>query len=288
MNYVLNILIMIGIYTILSLSLNLLLGYGGLLSVAQAAFYGIGAYIYSLLLLGGYSFVLCLVASVVGTSFLALLVGYPALKLRGDYFLLATIGIQGIVFDVLNNISLTRGPYGIPGIPALPTLLGFQSQPMFVDFLFVLLLTGLVVLFSRALYSSPYGRLLKSVREDETASSALGKNTARIKVWAFVVAAGIAAIAGALYASYVTYIDPTTFSLDQSIFIFAVVLVGGAGNLRGSIVGAAVLIILPEVLRFLGLPSLIAPNVRQIVYGLLLLLLMFLRPQGIAGEYKLE
>jgi len=289
MNYLLHILIMIGIYIILSLSLNLLVGYGGLLSIAHAAFYGIGAYIYTLILINwGLPFWLALVISILGTGLIALVVAYPALRLKGDYFILATIGLQMIVFDILYNwVNLTRGPYGIPGIPRA-SLFGFEFRSIPANLLLVAVLTVLVVLFSKGIFNSPFGRILKSIREDETASKAMGKNTTKVKIWAFVLAGGIAAIAEALYASYITYIDPTSFTLDESIFILAVILVGGSGNLKGPIVGAAFMIILPELLRFLGLPDTIAPNVRQIIYALTLILLMFFRPQGIAGEYKLK
>ena len=289
MNYLLHILIMIGIYIILSLSLNLLVGYGGLLSIAHAAFYGIGAYIYTLILINwGLPFWLALVISILGTGLIALVVAYPALRLKGDYFILATIGLQMIVFDILYNwVNLTRGPYGIPGIPRA-AVFGFEFRSIPANLLLVAVLTVLVVLFSKGIFNSPFGRILKSIREDETASKAMGKNTTKVKIWAFVLAGGIAAIAGALYASYITYIDPTSFTLDESIFILAVILVGGSGNLKGPIVGAAFMIILPELLRFLGLPDTIAPNVRQIIYALTLILLMFFRPQGIAGEYKLK
>ena len=289
MNYILHILIMIGIYIILSLSLNLLVGYGGLLSIAHAAFYGIGAYIYTLVLVNwGMPFWLAMLFAILGTSFIALIIAYPTLRLKGDYFILATIGLQMIVFDILYNwVDLTRGPYGIPGIPRA-SLFGLEFRSIPANLLLVAALTILVVFFSKGIYDSPFGRILKSIREDETASKAMGKNTPNVKIWAFVLAGGIAAIAGALYSSYITYIDPTSFTLDESIFIIAVILVGGSGNLKGPIVGAFFMIILPELLRFLGLPDTIAPNVRQIIYALTLILLMFFRPQGIAGEYRLK
>ncbi|HDD64796.1 MAG TPA: branched-chain amino acid ABC transporter permease, partial [Firmicutes bacterium] len=146
----------------------------------------------------------------------------------------------------------------------------------------------LVFLFFRRLYNSPFGRVLKAIREDEIVASALGKDIPAIKIWAFVISAGIAAISGALYAGYVTYIDPTSFTLDESIFIISVVIIGGTGNLKGPLVGTLFMIILPEILRFLGLPDTVAPNVRQIIFGLALIILMKYRPQGIAGEYRFE
>lgn len=289
MNYVLHILIMIAIYLILSLSLNLLVGYTGLLSICHAAFYGIGAYTSTLLMVKvGLSFPLALICGMAMAMALSLLVAYPSLRLKGDYFVLTSLGFQVIIFSILYNwVGLTRGPYGIPGIPR-PRLFGieFGSLPLFL--LLSSSLALLVLIAVRRLTSSPFGRALKGIREDELVTLALGKDVARFKIWAFVIASGIAAISGALYAGYVTYIDPTSFTLDESIFILAIILVGGSGNLKGPIIGTVFMIVLPEILRFLGIPDTIAPNVRQMIYGTLLVLLMRYRSQGIAGEYRFE
>jgi len=289
MNYLIHILIMITIYFILSLSLNLLVGYTGLLSLCHAAFYGIGAYTSTLLIMKlGFTFPLALIAGMAVSMLLSLLVAYPSLRLKGDYFVLTSLAFQIIAFSILYNwVSLTRGPYGIPGIPH-PKLFGFEfgSLPSFLILSSVLALLTFFVLYR--LSSSPFGRALKAIREDEVAASALGKRVPSFKIWVFMIASGIAAISGSLYAGYVTYIDPTSFTLDESIFILAILLVGGSGNLRGPIVGTLFMVILPEALRFLGLPDTVAPNVRQMIYGIVLVLLMYFRPQGIAGEYKFE
>jgi len=288
-NYIFHILVMIFIYGILTLSLNLLLGYGGLVSLCQAAFYGIGAYATTLLMIKfGLNFFASAVIGLIFASIVSLFIAYPSLKLKGDYFILASLGFQIIVFSILYNwVSLTRGPYGIPGIPR-PSIFGFKIESPFFFFILSGILFFLIFLFSRGLYNSPFGRVLKSIREDETEAGALGKDIPAIKMWAFVISSGIAAISGAIYAGYVTYIDPTSFTLDESIFILSIVLIGGSGNLKGPLIGAIFMIILPEALRFLGLPNTIAPNVRQIIYGLALIVLMKYRVQGIAGEYKFE
>jgi len=289
MNYLLHILIMLCIYGILALSLNLLIGYAGLFSICHAAFYGIGAYASTLLMIkAGLNFFPALIGGIFVSSLFAFLIAYPSLRLRGDYFILATLGFQLIIYSILYNwIGLTRGPYGIPGIPRA-SLFGFEfdSIPLFLLLSSVIFL--LVLFFVKKLYFSPFGRALKAIREDEIAASAMGKNLPLLKIWAFTVAGGVAAISGSLYATYVTYIDPTSFTLDESIFLIAVVLVGGSGNMKGPLVGALFMILLPEALRFLGLPDTIAPNVRQMIYGVLLIILMRYRPQGIAGEYKFE
>jgi len=289
MNYIFHILVMIFIYGILTLSLNLLVGYGGLISLCQAAFYGIGAYTATLLMVKfGLTFLPSLVISVFFTSLLSFLIAYPSLRLKGDYFILASLGFQIIVFSILYNwVSLTRGPYGIPGIPR-PSIFAFKIESPFSFFIFSGILFFLIFLLSRALYKSPFGRVLRSIREDETGAGALGKNIPAIKIWAFLISAGIAAIPGALYSGYVSYIDPTSFTLDESIFIISIVVIGGSGNLKGPLVGTLFMIILPEILRFLGMPNTIAPNIRQIILGLAMIFMMKYRTQGIAGDYQYE
>lgn len=289
MNYFLHILIMICIYVILSLSLNLLVGYTGLLSLCHAAFYGIGAYTTTLFMVKlGMNFIPAVIAGIIMAMLISLIVSMPSLRLKGDYFVLAALGFQIIVFSLMYNlVGLTRGPYGIAGIPK-PSIFGlaFDSIPLF--FVLAVFIAGIVILISLTLYRSPFGRVLKAIREDEVMALSLGKNIAALKMQSFAIAAGIAAIAGSMYAVYVTYIDPTSFTIDESIFIIAIVLVGGSGNLKGPLIGTAFMIILPELLRFVGIPDTIAPNIRQMIYGSILVLLMLKRPQGIAGEYRME
>ncbi len=280
---------MINIYLILAFSLNLLIGYTGILSICHAAFYGIGAYISTLLMVNlGLNFFLALPLSILGAMAISLCVSLPSLRLKGDYFILATIGFQLIVFTILYNwIDLTKGPYGIPGIP-VPSLFGFEFSTLPKYFLLTLIIVAGSFLVIRRILVSPFGRLLKAIREDELATQSLGKNVFKAKVIAFLISAGMAAIAGSLFAHYVTYIDPTSFTLDESIFIATIIIVGGMGNLRGPVVGTILLLIIPEALRFLGIPDSIAANLRQMIYALLLIGFMYFRPQGIAGEYKFE
>jgi branched-chain amino acid transport system permease protein len=138
------------------------------------------------------------------------------------------------------------------------------------------------------LVRAPFGRVLRAIREDEVFTQSLGKSVTGFKVKAFVIGAALAAVAGSLYAIYITFIDPTSFTVQESIFMLAIVIVGGAGNLWGSVIGAVVLVSLPELLRFVGLPSAIAANVRQILYGGLLVVMMLWRPQGLLGEYRFD
>lgn len=270
-------------------TLNLPVGYAGLLSLAQAAFYGIGAYAVTLFMMqAGINFFAAVVLSVIFSAILSVFVSYPSIRLKGDYFILASLAFQIIVFTILYNwIDLTRGPYGIPGIPR-PELFGivFDSLPKFFVLSWAIAIG--ILLVAKRLYSSPFGLVLKAIREDELSAISIGKNVRKFKVLAFAISGGLAAISGALYASYVTYIDPTSFTLDESIFILSIVMVGGSGNLRGPVTGTLLMILLPEGLRFLGIPDSVAPNLRQIIYALVLILLMRFRPQGLAGEYRLD
>lgn len=289
MNYILHLLIMIVIYLILAYGFNLVVGFGGLLSLCQAVFYGIGAYASTLLMMKtGMSFIPAILISMVITGLFALLVGIPALRFRGDSFVIVTLGFQMIVFTILYNwVGFTRGPYGIPGIPR-PVIAGYEitTLPAYLLLVSVFLLALIAVLF--VIYKSPFGMAVKALRDDEMAAEGLGKSPVHIFLYAFVISGMTASVAGGLYATYVTYIDPTSFTLDESIFLLSVLLVGGTGNRLGPFVGVVFMILMPEALRFLGLPDTVAPNVRQMIYGLTLILLMFLRPQGIAGEYKIK
>lgn len=289
MNYLLNIFTIIAIYLILSQSLNILVGFTGLLSLSQAAFYGIGAYASAILMTSfGISFFVALPIAVITAILLSLLVAVPSLRLKGDYFILTTFAFQLIVFEILYNwTSLTGGPNGIKKIPS-PAIGGFVIDSPLEYFLFSLTLAILSFVFIKIILTSSFGQVLKAIREDEIEAQALGKNVAKIKVKAFALASGIAAIAGVLFAHYTTYIDPTSFTLAESIFLLSIVLIGGAGNIKGPVVGTLVLLTMPEILRFLGLPDTIAPNVRQMIYGAALILFMYFRPQGLAGEYKFQ
>lgn len=287
MNYFLHIAVLINIYIILSLSLNLIVGMGGMLSLCHAAFYGIGAYIGTLLMVNfGCPFLLALLVAVVGTMLLSSVISIPSLRLKGDFFILGSMGFQSIVFILLYNwTDLTRGPYGISGIP-VPSFFGWKISGLSLWFAFstavMLASTTLLVFIMR----SPFGRTLKSTREDELAASALGKNIPMLKVKTFALAAGFAAVAGMLFAGYMRYIDPTSFTMMESVFILSMLIIGGAGNIRGPIIGAIVLVVLPEALRFVGMPDAIAANMRQVIYGLAIIVLIRWRPQGLLGEYK--
>lgn len=286
MEYLLHILVIAGIYIILTLSLNLIVGYTGLPALGHAAFSCIGAYTSSLLALNmGISPWIGLIAGAVFAALSGIIIGYPAVRLKGDYLALATFGLGVIVYAIAKNwVSLTRGPMGLPGIPGF-SVFGFQLRAIWSYLLLVLIFVFITIVVINRIVNSPFGRVLRSIREDEIASQAMGKDTNRHKLIVFIVGAFFAGIAGSLYAHYITFIDPSSFTVMESITILLMVIFGGMGSIKGSIVGAVILVVLPELLRFLGLPSSIAAPMRQMIYGLLLVLLMIKRPQGIMGSY---
>lgn len=289
MEYLLHILIIINIYIIVGLSLNLIAGYSGLLSVSHAGFYGIGAYAAALLALNFHvNFLVGIAAGIVVATMIGFAIGYPSLRFRGDFFVIATLGFQMILFEVMNNwMGLTNGPLGLPGIPQ-PVIFGFQIASHVSFFILTLLFAIAVYFICRRLVNSPFGNVLRGMREDEVFALSLGKNVNLHKVVIFAVGSGLVAIGGALYAYYISFIDPTSFTVSESIFMLSIVIVGGSGRLGGSVVGAIILVALPELLRFIGLPNAVAANLRQIFYGGLLVAFMMFRPKGIWGEFTFK
>ncbi|MBN1577158.1 MAG: branched-chain amino acid ABC transporter permease [Chitinispirillaceae bacterium] len=289
MEYFLHILVITGIYAILAASLNLIVGYTGLPSLGHAAFSCIGAYASALLSLRlGVSPWLALPLAAGVAAGIGALVGLPALRITGDYLALTTFGLGLIVYSIaLNWAELTEGPMGLAGIPAF-AVAGFQLSSAGSYLVLVAVMAALTYVVLGRIVDSPFGRVLRAIREDETATITMGKDVARYKIMVFIVGAFFAGVAGSLYAHYITYIDPSSFTVMESITILVITVFGGLGNMTGSFIGAAVLIVFPETLRFIGIPSTVAAPLRQMFYGLLLILLMVLRPQGIIGNYHFK
>ena len=288
MEYFLHILILINIYIIIALSLNLIAGYTGLLSLAHAAFYGLGAYATALMwLYMGTGFWINIFIGILVSAVLGVIIAYPSLRIYDDYFAIATFGFQMIVFSIFNNwVDFTKGPLGIPGIPS-PSVFGYQISSHWSFFLLSFLFMIITYWLVKRLVNSPFGLVLKGIREDEVFTKAAGKNVTQNKIWVFVIGGAMASIAGALYAHYISYIDPTSFTINESIFMISIVIIGDMASLNGSILGAVVLVILPEALRFIGLPNSVAANLRQIFYGALLVMFIMYRPKGFQGECQI-
>jgi branched-chain amino acid transport system permease protein len=285
MEYLLHLLILVGIYVMLAQSLNLSAGFGGMISLAHAGFYGVGAYTAALLAVNyQLPFIVALPIAMLLSGLLALIVSAIALRTIDDYFIICTLGIQVIIFSLMNNwMSLTHGPLGIPGIPGIQ-LFGFAVESKWAFLLLTLVFVALIFFFLKKLTTSSFGRTLRALSEDEIFAQSLGKNVYLSKVVAFTTGAMIAAVPGVLYAHYISYIDPTSFTVDESIFILSIVIIGGMRNLWGSVVAAAFLVLLPEALRFVGMPNSIAANMRQIIYGGILILMMFRYSRGFVSK----
>ena len=286
--YFIHLAILVGIYLILALSLQLALGYTGLINLGHIAFFAIGAYISALLTLNGTPFIIAILLAGIISAFFGFLLSIPTNKLKGDYLALATLAFTFVVYAVtLNWISLTRGPLGLPGIPK-PSLFGLSFSSNLSFLILTTLITLAVFFIIKRIVDSSFGKALEATRDNELATRVLGKNTFKIKSVALATSAFFAGIAGSLYAHYITYIDPSSFTIMQLIPILCIVIIGGLASLKGTIIATIILILLPEPLRFIGFSSSVVGPMRQITYALILLLILIYRPKGFFGKVELE
>ena len=266
----------------LSQSLNLSSGFTGLISLTHAGFYGIGAYVTAILsTYYGITFWLTILLAMLISGCIAFIVSVIALRTVDDYFIICTLGIQIILFSVMNNwMEVTRGPLGIPGIPSIQ-LFGFSFDSKILFLLLSLFFVILVWFILRNISKSGFGKTLTAISEDEIYSQSIGKNVSLSKTVSFTISAILAAIPGTLYAHYISYIDPSSFTVNESIFVLSIVIIGGLGNLTGSFFASTFLVLLPEALRFVGMPDSIAANMRQIIYGFILVIVMMSGKNGV-------
>ena len=286
--YFIYLAILVGIYLILALSLQLAMGFTGLINLGHIAFFAVGAYTSALLTMNGISFIFAIFLSGFFAMFFGFLLSIPTNKLKGDYLALATLAFNFVVYSVtLNWVSLTRGPLGLPRIPK-PLILGFNisSDFQFLILVFIMVLITSFILIK--LVKSPFGKVLEATRDNELAARVLGKNTFKIKSIALAVSAFFAGIAGCLFAHFITYINPSSFTIMQLVPILCIVIIGGLASFRGTIIAAIILILLPEPLRFIGFPSTIIGPMRQIIYAVVLLLILLYKPKGFFGKVELE
>lgn len=291
-----------GIWAILSVSLNLVVGYTGLLSVGHIGFFGIGAYAMAILTSNapyeqlrteaiptlGLPFFAALPVSAILAGLVAILVGAIFNRFRDDIYVLVSFGFAIIAFNVfLNWRGVTRGAFGIHDI-AKPAIFGWTLDGE-VEFLaFVLVFLAIIVLISWFFVTSSFGRVLTAIREDEQAVEVFGYRTTQYKLSVWVISAMMAGLAGGLFASWTTFVDPNSFIVLESILLVAVVILGGLASIWGSILGAMTFVLLEEGMRFLPfIPTEHIGQARQAVLGILLVLLMLFRPQGLLGRYKL-
>jgi len=268
--YNLSIAIFAGINALLALGLCILMGYAGQISLGQAGFYGIGAYISAILSLKlGLPVILSVVLAAVIAAIAAVILAVPALRLRGHYLAVATLGFGEIIHILLNEFG-PGGPSGFGDIPRF-SVLGYTFDTPISFFYLTWGIVALIMLFSANFINSRTGRALRAMHDSEVASKAMGLDIVSLKIKVFIIGAVYASIAGSLYAHYITFVSPSTFTLFHSVLIVMMAVVGGISNLWGAVVGAVIITILPELLRRFE-------EFDVLVYGLILTLsLMFFR-----------
>lgn len=273
--YLMNVFVFIGINTMLAIALNLLLGYAGQLSLGHAGFFGLGAYLSGILTATyGLNPWIAMPAAAVVVGCLAGIIGFPVLKLKGHYLAMATLGLGIIMYIVFNEtIEFTGGPSGLSGIPSLQ-LAGVVFDSDVKNYYLIWGITLAVMLFSLNLANSRVGRALRAVHDSEVAAQVLGVNARLLKVQIFALSAVISSLAGSLYAHTMTFISPASFGPNFSIELLTMVVIGGLGSIYGSFLGAALLTLLPEILRG-------ANDYDIIVYGVLLIVMVMYMPGGL-------
>lgn len=273
--YLLNVLVFVGIHTMLALALNLLLGYAGQISLGQAGFFGLGAYASGILTASyGINPWAAMVIAAVVVSLLAFLIGFPVLKLKGHYLAMATLGLGIIIYIVFNEaVDQTGGPSGLSGIPNL-SLFGITFDTDFKNYYLIWTVTLITMGVSLNLVHSRIGRALRSIHDSEVAARVMGVNARLLKVQIFALSACISAVAGSLYAHTMTFIAPASFGFNFSVELVTMVIIGGLASIYGSLLGAALLTVLPEMLRAFQ-------DYDIIVYGVLLIVMTMYMPGGL-------
>ena len=275
--YLLNVLVFMGINTMLAVALNLLLGFAGQISLGHAAFFGLGAYISGVLTAShGVNPWLAMGIAAVAVGLIAFVLGFPILKLKGHYLAMATLGFGIIVYIVFNEtVDVTGGPSGLTGIPTLK-MGQTEFQGDLKSYYLVWGFTLLTMLLSINIDHSRIGRALRAIHDSEVASRVMGVNARFLKVQVFTLSAIISAVAGSLYAHTMTFVSPASFGFNFSVELVTMVIIGGLGSIFGSFLGAALLTLLPEMLR-------VVQDYDIVVYGFLLIVMTMFMPKGLAG-----
>jgi len=273
-NYILRIMKQIGIFIIAALGLNLILGFTGQFTMGHAAFMAIGAYGSAIMTKNfDMPFPIALLVGVVLAGIFSAIIGYPILRLKGDYLAICTLGFGEIVKVIIQNVDYLGGARGISAIPTKSS------------FLVVFFGAALCFAILKNLINSSKGRAIMSIREDEIAAEAMGINSTKYKMIAFIIGSSMAGLAGGLYAHFNTFIDPASFNFAKSTELITYVVLGGMGSVSGTVLGTGILIYLPEGLRGLGT---VMKDYRMLIYAIMLVLMMIFRPQGILGTREIS
>jgi branched-chain amino acid transport system permease protein len=284
-SYLLSLGMTFAIFAVLSVSLSLLIGHLGIFSMAHAALFGIGAYTSAFLtVIQGWAFVPAAALAVVVSGVGGLIMAVPTLRVSGDYFIVASFALQVVGSSVFANWSaVTGGTGGIPGI-LRPTIAGLDLFDDTAFLIYALVIAAFVAGVSAWLVRSPFGRMLHTIRDDEVVAVTMGKSVRRTKVTVTVVAAAFAGLAGVVYGQYLMYISPGSFDVSQSVSIITMVVVGGMTSIGGSVLGAAIIVAIPQLLDQLNLSQSAAGPLQQILFGALLIVIMFVRPGGLVAD----
>jgi len=284
--YILNLATLICINAVLALTLNFIMGYAGIFSMAHAIFFGLGAYTAAYVAMHlSVSIFLTIPIAMCVCALVSLVLALPALRVRGEYFVAASLGLQVIGVTVFSEWKFfTGGIGGVIGIPAA-SVFGFDvidpAQFLLLAFVSLIVVATIITILSR----SSFGRNLQAIRDSESADYAMGKNVAVIKTLSVVISSALSAIAGALYAFYNGFINVESFTLDTSVLLMAMVIIGGTGTLVGPLAGAVILMVLPSVFSYMWfLPQTEIGAIQQIAYGTAMVLLMIFRPGGLIGS----
>ena len=278
MDFLFVVMIMVGIYVILATSFNFVIGYGGLISVAHPAFFALGAYVSGILARDlGWPVLLTMPLGAMFAFASSLLISLPSLRVSGDYLMIASIGFQLGLVEVIKHVSFTGGPGGLTAIP--PFLVRDYGTVSYV--IFTLAIAAAVVLVTRRIVNSDYGRAISALRDDELAFATLGRNAMWLKIWVIALASGVAGLAGALYAHYFRFVSPDQFEVLQSAAMLTMVVVGGMRTIWGPVIGAILLQTLPQAITFLNLPPSILGPLQGLLFTGVVLLFMFFRPAGL-------
>lgn len=283
MEYIISLVALIGIYVILSSSFNLIIGFGGLISIAHPIFFAMGAYTTALLAIHFNLNPFLAIACGAGVSFVcSIMLSLPSLRISGDYLLITSIGFQLGLVEAMKHVAIIGGASGLSGIPNIVE--GEHRNAIFA--LGACVTALLVVLFIRWLIKGPYGRAISAMRDDELAFSTLGRSAMNIKLTIFAIGSGLAGLAGGIYAYYYQYLTPEQFEILQSAMILTMVVVGGMGSHLGPVVGAVLLLALPQAISFLDLPLSVMAPLQGLIFSALVLGFLFLRPQGLVASQK--
>lgn len=280
MEYLATVLVLISLYVVLATSYNLVIGYGGLATVAHPIFFAIGAYTTGLLAVhAGTPPVVNVLAGALAAMVASISLAASSLRVSGDYLLIASLGFQLGLLQLIRNLDVTGGPGGLTAIPS--TITGPTRTPIFLAITLALAIG--TTLLIRAIVRGPYGRAITAMRDEELAFTALGRNAMSMKIVIFAVGCGIAGIAGGVYAYYFQYISPDQFEVLQSAQILTMVVLGGMATPYGPVLGAVLLLAIPQAITFLDLPQNIMAPLQGIIFTALVLLFLFLRPSGLLG-----